>query len=376
MSIASALGLSKKIRYAVVALGDIAQEAMLPGVDHTGNSKVTALVTGDPVKAREVGERYDIEHTCGYDGFGALLKSGTVDAIYLATPNWRHAEFVVPALEAGIHVLCEKPLEISYDKALPILDAQRRSAARLMVAYRLHFEPATLDAIARIRDGEIGDPVLFTACFAQRVDPANHRAHNGELAGPLLDMAPYPINAMRYLFGDEPTEVVGAAATRHADSGFDDMDDTVAATLRFPGGRLAQFVVSYYANSIGTATVVGTKGSIELDPAFTFGESLEQYRTIGEKKSHESFKATDQFGGEMRYFSDCILNDRDPEPDAEEGLADLRVIDGIQKAIETGQPQKLMPFTRTRRIDPSDQEQTLSTISPPKPVNAASPARD
>jgi predicted dehydrogenase len=104
------LGQGKKIRYAIVGVGDIAQEAMLPGVKHTGNSEVTALVTGDPEKARKVGSKYGVANTYGYEQFAEMLASGNVDAIYVATPNWRHAEFVIPALEAGIHVLVEKPL--------------------------------------------------------------------------------------------------------------------------------------------------------------------------------------------------------------------------------------------------------------------------
>ena len=378
MSIASALGLSseRKIRYAVVGLGDISQEAMLPGIAHTGNSTVVALVTGDPVKAREVADRYDVEHTCGYDGFDALLRYGTIDAIYLGTPNWRHAEFAIPALQAGIHVLCEKPLEISVAKCQEIVDAQAVSTAKLMVAYRLHFEPSTLDTIARIRDGEIGEPIAFSSFFAQLLDPDNHRAKNGFLAGPLFDMGPYPINAARYLFGDEPEAVMSATATRHPDAGFGDLDDTVAVTLRFPGNRLAQFIVTYYANAIGTLLVAGTKGSIELKPGYGYGQPREQIVTIGEKAKSTSFKATDQFGGEMRYFSDCILNDREPEPDAQEGLADLRVIEGVLKALETGQAQDLPPFTRTRRIDTDAQKQTLSMTSPPEPVHAAGPSRD
>ena len=354
MSIASALGLEsgKKVRYAIVGLGDIAQEAMMPGIAHTGNSEITALVTGDPDKARELGERYDVTRCYGYDQFDAMLASGEVDAIYLATPNWRHAEFIVPALAAGIHVLAEKPLEISADKCREIVAAQAASSAKLMVAYRLHFEPATLATIETIRNGDLGDLILFTATFAQMLDPKNHRAHNGVNAGPLLDMAPYPINAARYIFEDEPVEVVSAIATRHPEAGLGVLDDTYAVTLRFPKDRIAQFVVTYYANDIDTYAVVGTKGSIVMNPGFGFGMPLEQQITIGEDKSYKSHKATDQFGGEMRYFSDCILNDTDPEPDAEEGFADLRVIDGILRAIETGQPQKLEPFTRSRRIDP------------------------
>src|ERR1700761_8027364 len=156
MGIKEVLGLAseKKVRYAIVGLGDIAQEDMMPGVEHTGNSQITALVTSDPKKAQELGEKYDVAETFAYEQFDQALQSGTFDAIYLATPNWRHAEFIVPALKAGIHVFTEKPLEISTAKCQEILTAEKSSSAKLMVAYRLHFEPATLDTIDLIRSGE------------------------------------------------------------------------------------------------------------------------------------------------------------------------------------------------------------------------------
>ena len=376
MSIASALGFGgKKVRYAVVGLGDIAQASMMPGIAHTGNSELVALVTGDAEKAARLAEKYGVADTYSYEEFGAMLASGKVDAIYLATPNWRHAEFAVPALEAGVHVLCEKPLEVSTEKCRAIIAAAEKSGAKLMTAYRLHFEPATLDAIARIRAGELGELISFTSVFGQMVDPDNHRTEHGLEAGPLFDMGPYPINAARYLFGDEPTEVVSAVATQHRQAGLGDLDDTFAVTLRFPGGGLAQFTVSYYANTVGQLTIAGTKGSITLDPAFGFGEELQQYRRAGEDKDHENFKATNQFGGEMKYFSQCILEDRAPEPDGEEGLADLRVIEGIVRALEAKGPVTLEPFTRTRRIDP-EQVETLRYKSPPKEeVKASSPSR-
>lgn len=155
MGIKEVIGIEpeRKIRYAIVGLGDIAQEDMMPGVDHTGNSEITALVTSDPVKADELGKKYGVEAVSGYEQFQESLASGTFDAIYLATPNWRHSEFIVPALKAGIHVLTEKPLEISTAKCREILDAEAASSAKLMVAYRLHFEPATLDTIDKIRSG-------------------------------------------------------------------------------------------------------------------------------------------------------------------------------------------------------------------------------
>ncbi len=128
MSIKEALGLApdKKVRYAIVGLGDIAQEAMLPGVEHTGNSELTAFVSSDLAKAREVGKRYGVTNCYTYEQFDNLINVGLIDAIYLATPNWRHAEFIIPALKAGIHVLAEKPLEVSTAKCKEILEVQKR----------------------------------------------------------------------------------------------------------------------------------------------------------------------------------------------------------------------------------------------------------
>ncbi len=374
MNIREALGLApkKKIRYGFIALGDIAQEAMLPAVEHTGNSSIAALVTSDPVKAGRLAERYNVEHTYSYEQFPEMLASGNVDAVYIATPNWRHAEFVLPALAAGVHVLVEKPLEIDSARCQQILDAEKSSKAKLMVAYRLHFEPATVAAIERVRNGELGQVHLFTSIFAQMVDPANHRAKT-EAAGPVLDMAPYPVNAVRNLFGAEPTEV-SAFGSRHAESGLGDFDDTVTVMLRFSEGRLAQFVVSYYGNAIDTYTVLGTKGALQVQPGYIYGKPLEHILTIGDKKDNVSYKNTDHFGGEMKYFSDCILHDIDPEPDAEEGLADVRVLEAIERSLKTGEVQKLAPFARSKHIDP-DQVVRLGALKPPEPVHASSPDR-
>jgi predicted dehydrogenase len=381
MSILSALGLknddnSKKIRYAIVGLGDIAQEALLPGVAHTGNSIVTALVTSDPEKAAGVADRYDVEHTYRYEDYAELLRSGHIDAVYIATPNWRHAEFAVPALDAGIHVLLEKPIEVSLEATQAIRDAAGRSTAKLMLAYRLHFEPATLSMIDRLRGGEIGDVQIFNSVFTQIVSPDNHRSRHGVDAGPLLDMAPYPINAARYVFDAEPTEVLSAVGTRNTASGMGDFDHTVAVTLRFPGERLAQFVVSYVNNPLDTLSVSGSKGSIQMQPAYMYGKPLKYTLTVGSETSENTFKNTDHFGGELQYFSHCILNDQQPEPDGEEGYADMRVLDGIKQALASGGAYILPPFTRSRRIDTHAQETTLPAQKTPKLVNASSPSPD
>lgn len=371
----------QKVRYAIVGLGDIAQEDMMPGVKHTGNSEITALITSDATKAAELGTRYDVEATYSYDEFGQALTSGLFDAIYLSTPNWRHAEFIVPALQAGIHVLTEKPLEVSTAKSREILRAASESAAKLMVAYRLHFEPGTLDTIEKIRSGILGKVHLFASTFTQLVDPANHRVRNGELAGPVMDMGPYPVNAARYVFEDEPDEVISATGTKHPESGFEqNFFDTVAVTLGFPGDRLAQFNLSYFGNPTNSFIAVGEKGSIQLDPAYVFGKPFEQLTDIGGSKTRKSFKNTDHFGGEMKYFSQCILNNEAPEPDAEEGFADIRVLEAILQALDTGVSVPLKPvivtgFKRARRIDAEEQRMTLSAVSTPRLVHTSNPER-
>lgn len=361
----------RKVRYAVVGGGWIAQAAFMPGVAQTGNSELAAIVTGDPMKAKALADRYGIA-AYGYDDYPRLLERDDVDAIYLALPNQMHTRYAVPALRAGLHLLLEKPMATSSADCNDIIQAARSSGAKLMVAYRLHFEPATLDALRRVRSGEIGELSLFSAVFTQFVDPRNHRAKSGFWAGPVPDMGPYPINAARSFFGAEPREVQALGTRRH---GFP-FDDTVAVTLRFPEERVAQFTVAYGPSNVDEYRLVGTRGEIAFSPAFLFGPGLSLgYRlSSGKRREEKTFPSTDQFGGETKYFSQCILEGRDPEPDGSEGLADVRICEAIERALRTGNPQKLPPMVRPRRIDPA-QAITLRPITPPPLVNAAEPGQ-
>ena len=380
MSLKSVLGLepAKKIRYAIVALGDISQASLMPGVAHTGNSVITALVTGDPDKAREVARQYDVppENVYPYERWPELLASDKIDACYVATPNFRHAEFAVPALKAGVHVLLEKPMEMTADLCRQIIDAQQRnSGTLLMVAYRLHYEPATNAVVDVLRAGQLGTVRGFTSTFAQPLDPKNHRAQNGTGAGPLYDMGPYPLNAVRNLFEAEPIEVF-ATGTRHADAGLPmDFDHEVAVTLKFADARIAQFVVSYVAANVDTFTVYGTDASLTLHPAFGMGQAKTYTLTKKGKPTTETFKPTDHFGGEVKAFSDHILTGTAPEPDGEEGLLDVRVIEAAVESLRTGRTVALPPYTRSRRMDTTRVE-TLRPVSPPaEEVNASSPSK-
>lgn len=359
----------RKVRYAVVGGGWISQAAFMPGVAQTGNSEMTAIVTGDPDKAQALAKTYGLT-AFTYDRYKEALASDLFDAVYLALPNGMHRDYAVPALEAGCHVLLEKPMAVSVAECQAINAAAEASGAKLMIAYRLHFEPGTLDAIARVRAGQIGEPRLFTSSFGQHVSAGNHRAKQGYWAGPVPDMGTYPINAARNLFGEEPVEVT-ALGSRRPDSPFP-FDGTVAVTLRFPSGRLAQFTVSYETEGVDAYRVAGTEGDLHLKPAFLFGKGLAGTVTRGGETERLAYPSVDQFGGQTRYFSDCILNDRMPEPDGEEGLCDIRVLEAVERALVTGRTQILEPFSRRRRPDPS-QRMELPEVEPPAMVNAARP---
>ncbi|KPC53054.1 Gfo/Idh/MocA family protein [Amantichitinum ursilacus] len=362
-----------QVRYGVVGCGWISQQYFLPGVANTGNSSVGALVSDDEAKLRQLGDRYHVpaEARYGYEQFEQMLDADVVDALYIATPNWKHLEFAVTALERGIPVLLEKPAAVSVAECQAMIEAAERGNAPLMLAYRLHFEPATLAAVAAVREGKLGDVRLFTSTFGQPVDPANHRAHSGFWAGPVADMGPYPINAARMLFGAEPIEV-HATGTRRAELEFD-FHDTVAVTLRFPGERLAQFVVSYAGSAgVNTYRIVGTQGDLRVEPCFDLSVDYHHYLTIDGESSHQTFMQTDHFGGETQYFSECVIQGKKPEPDGLEGLADVRIIAAIETALTTGQPQLLEPFDRGQQVDPANARH-LSPVELPPLVDAATP---
>ena len=362
-----------KVRYAVVGLGWIAQAAFLPGVEHTGNSEVVALVSGHEEKLAKVGEMYGIENQYTYEQYEELLVSGEIDAVYIALPNWEHAEFAIKALEAGIDVLLEKPMAISVEECEQIAAAAEKNKAKLMVAYRLHHEPGTLTAIERVRNGEIGTARLFNSTFSQPVAGSNHRALNGFWAGPVPDMGTYPINQVRNIFGAEPIEVFATGVCTDPEKF--NFDDTVAVTLKFEKARVASFILSYDGGDVDDCRVVGAKGDLFSQPAYQVGSAIEHVMTVDKKKTTESFKATDHFGGELKYFSDCILKNRMPEADGEEGLLDVRVIEAIERSLQTGQVQKLESYHRRKR-PVGAQVQELSTVREPELVGAKKPSEN
>jgi len=343
---------SRKVRYAVVGLGWIAQECVLPAFANTPNCELAALVTGDPEKAREIGSRYGVRRTASYDDYEKLVRSGDIDAVFIALPNHLHKDFTIAAVRAGVHALCEKPMAANAAECEEMIRAAEQGGAKIMIGYRLHFEPANLKAISLVASGRIGEPRVFTSVFCQQVQQGNIRVRKDAAGGPLPDMGVYQINAARYLFREEPVEV-GATGLDRGDPRFDGVHEAVSAIMRFPGERVANFTCSFGAASSDSSYLVGAEGWLRLSPGFDFGQQKRLALSIGGSFEEEAFPRCNEFGGELAYFADCILNNTDPEPDGREGLADVRIVDAMLESIRTQKPVALAPFEKKTRPDES-----------------------
>ncbi|MBV9155143.1 MAG: Gfo/Idh/MocA family oxidoreductase [Acidobacteriaceae bacterium] len=363
---------SKRVRYAVVGLGWISQEVVLPAFKNTKDSDLVAFVTDDPEKAEELGKKYDVSQALGYDDYEGLLSSGTIDAVYIALPNSMHKDYTVRAAKAGIHVLCEKPMADNVAECEEMVRAAEENNVKLMIAYRLHFEPANLKAIETIQKGDIGDLRIFSSVFTQQVVEGNVRLKKDLGGGPLMDMGVYPINASRYIFRDEPIEVIGAGANS-GDPRFSEVHETASGILRFPGDRLALITSSFGAAPADAYQVVGTKGELWLQPAYDYHEQLKMKIKIEGKEKETAFDKVDQFGAELEYFSQCVLDNTDPEPSGYEGLADVRIVQALLESMRSGRPVKLEPFEKKTR--PGEQQKfEKSPVKPGKLVHAESPS--
>jgi len=363
-----------KIRYAVVGLGHLAQVAVLPAFKKAQNSELVAIVSGDAEKRQKIGEKYGLELVYRYDDYEKVLFS--VDAVYIVLPNHLHREYAVRAAKAGVHVLCEKPMAVTEADCEAMIHAANKNNVKLMIAYRLHFEKGNLEAVRLAKSGKLGDLRIFTSEFAQPVTNDNIRVteavDNG--GGPLYDMGVYCINAARYLFQAEPTEVFASSANS-GDSRFREVDEMTSVVMRFPEDRLAAFTCSFGAADISRYTLIGTKGRVTADPAYEYASGIKHQLMIGGRTTTRKFPKRDQFAAQLVYFSGCILKGKEPEPSGLEGLADVRIVRAAYESARTGRVIEL-PALPPKKRPASQQEIHRPPHGKPKTVNVQSPSGD
>ena len=219
-----------------------------------------------------------------------------------------------------------------------MIRATRDANVKLMIAYRLHFERANLEAAKLARTGKLGELRFFSSDFSMQVSDDNIRLNPSEKGGgPLYDIGIYCINAARYCFAEDPIEVW---ATAHAQRAIAASATSMKPSQRhaLQGRAAGDLHVQLRRADRSVYSITGTKGSVTLDPAYEYADGL-AYRAEGRRaRAKKKFGKSDQFAPELLYFSDCILKDREPEPSGEEGLADVRIIEGMLQSIPNGRP--------------------------------------
>jgi glucose-fructose oxidoreductase len=368
-------GSGEKVRYAVVGLGHIAQNAVLPAFKHASkNSELVALFSEDPKKLKELGRKYRVTRLGKYADFTTELAAGGINAVYVAEPNSRHREFTVKAAAQGAHVLCEKPLAVTERECEQMISACRKNNVKLMTAYRLHFERSNLEAIKVVRSGKIGDPRYFSSVFSMQVRPGDIRVQKRMGGGTLYDLGVYCINAARYLFQSEPVEAM-ALTESGPDKRFKEVEEMAGALLRFPENRLATFICSFGAADIANYDIVGDKGVLQMKNGYEYSESIEMKIISDGKQQTKEFAKRDQFAAELIYFSDCVLKDREPEPSGIEGYNDIRVVQALYESSKTGKAVAIKGASKNKW--PSmRQEIRRQPVKKPELVNTQAPHQE
>lgn len=333
----------RKLGWAIVGLGQLALEEIMPAFGGCKLSKPTALVSGHPDKARRVAAAYNIPEDAiyNYENFDKLAEDNRVDVIYIVLPNSMHAEFTIRGLKAGKHVLCEKPMAGTVQEAEEMIAAANATGKKLGVAYRLHYEPLNRKVMYLCQEQKFGKVKTFVSSNCQDVRAPNIRLSGTLKGGPLGDVGVYSINAARYVIGEEPVEVSAYVHEPTDDERFHEVPESVVFQMRYPSGALAHCDCSFGTAESRFYTVHCAKGTIGMDPAFSY-RGLKLWVQDGDPKGGDASKSdllipqVNHFTAEMDGFSEALLHDKAILTPGSMGLADMRIIAAIEEAAKTG----------------------------------------
>jgi predicted dehydrogenase len=334
----------KKLGWAIVGLGSLAINQILPAFAACEKSKVVALVSGHPDKANKLALRYGVnpKNIYNYQNYDTIRDNPEVDIIYIVLPNGMHAEYTVRGFQAGKNVLSEKPMANMPADCQQMIDAGRKANRKLMVAYRCRYEPFNQEAIRMARQQELGPTKVILADHGFNIgDPTQWRL-NKTLAGggSLMDIGIYSLQAARYITGEEPVEINAMSYSTPGDVRFKEVEETINFQLRFPGGILANCSSSYGYSGQNRYRVVTTKGWFELEPATQY-TGLRMYLHHDNITEERLLPVRDHFALEMDHMSGCVMENKEPLTPGEEGLRDLTIMMGIYEAARTGKVVKL-----------------------------------
>ncbi|GAB7018306.1 D-xylose 1-dehydrogenase Gfo6 [Halostagnicola bangensis] len=326
------------VRFALVGLGWWTEDKAIPAIENSALCKATVAASSSKEKAKRFVENHEsIDRGITYDELRDGAATDAYDAVYICTPNARHLAFVESAVAREKSILCEKPMEASLESAEAIVNACDDTDATAMIAYRMHTEPAVRRARELVRAGAIGDPVHVHGSMSQSIIGwgEDQWRLDSRLVGSgasVTDLGIYPLNTARFVLDRDPVAVQAMMNSSH--EYFTDVPDEVATfNVTLEGGIYASCTASQRAQLDSFLRIVGTEGTLAIEPAFHMESSLSV--TTGETTVHVETPQVDQMEEEFDYFADCVLDQREPHATPEHGFVDMRAIEATYEAARS-----------------------------------------
>jgi predicted dehydrogenase len=346
---------SERVGFAVVALGRLSLEQILPAFSESRRAKLVALVSGTPEKLDVVAKQYGIkpEACYSYDRFEELKNNREVKVVYIVLPNGMHREYTERAAAIGKHVLCEKPMSVSAKDAEAMVAACKVANVKLMIAYRIQYETYNLRLAEFVRGGTFGRLVGMSAINVQTVadDGAKQWRHKKAMAGggSLPDIGLYCLNTARFLTGEEPVDVMATQFSPAGDSRYAEVEETVSFTLRFPSNFIANCFASYGARDDKYQRLNFERAAVDMPNAYLYeGQEMTIIRRDGDDTGQNKLvlQANNQFAAEIDHIADCVREDRSPRTPGEEGVQDHVLMEAIYQSASSGSPVRLQANDR------------------------------
>lgn len=337
-----------RVGFAIVGLGKLALEQVLPAFAEAKHARPVALVSGSPGKMQLIAKQYGIapDSCYAYSDMQRLREDAAVQAVYVITPNALHRQHVIAAARAGKHVLCEKPMATSSADCHAMVEACRAAGVKLMIAYRMQYQRHAREAIRLARSGALGAVTLMDMINNQNQgDPAQWRQVKALAGGGSLpDVGLYCLNTARAVLGEEPIEVGAQIWSPRGDPRFREVEDNVSFTLRFPSGAIANCLSSYGTHRLSRMKLMGSDAWAEMEHAFDYqGQNLRVSRLAdGKDQTAEiSVEPKNQFALELDHMAQCIRQNLMPRTPGEEGAQDQRIMEAIYEAARSGRVVRL-----------------------------------
>ena len=317
------------VRFGIVSTADINRK-LIPGAHASDKVELIAVASREQSKADAYAREWEIERA--YGSYDALLEDPDVDAVYISLPNTMHCEWSIKAVEAGKHVLCEKPLSRHPGDVEQAFDAAERAGRFLSEAFMYRHNPQTMRLVELVREGAIGELRLIRSAFSYSLyDAENIRLRTDVEGGSLMDVGCYCVSGSRLLAG-EPESVFGQAYV-----GPSGTDWVFAGTMRFPGDVLAQFDCGTALPERDELEVIGSEGSLFLDDPWHCWEPGIELRRDGDVERIE-LDPTDSYRLELENLSDAIHGEAPLLLGREDAVAQAKALEALHRSAETGTP--------------------------------------